>query len=366
MKNLFTSILFVVLSTASFSLKAQWFNDNMGSATSGTAPCPWVNTGLACNPAGVTNLGVCATGTSSGNPAWTLGVGGSGGAYGWNSTSTGNTGCTLTYTLNVTGTVTITGISFQPRRSITGATTISTFTINGTPKTPIPNTVSTAYSLASVTVSPAITVTNGTLTIVIGFTGADAAAGSSATRIDDFQISGSTAVLPVELTDFDVKYTPLGNKLRWKTATETNNEGFDIETSKDGVNFQSLEFVKGRGTTSKAQNYTFTHRLADNENGVLYYRLKQMDIDGKFEYSKIIVVRSEGKKNSVVVYPNPSNGLYTIVLDEKAEIEQISLMTVTGQSIDVNISNNQLDLTNEAAGVYFLQVNGENIRLIKN
>ena len=76
MKNLFTSILFVVLSTASFSLKAQWFNDNMGSATSGTAPCPWVNTGPACNPAGVTNLGVCATGTSSGNPAWTLGVGG--------------------------------------------------------------------------------------------------------------------------------------------------------------------------------------------------------------------------------------------------------------------------------------------------
>ncbi len=61
-----------------------------------------------------------------------------------------------------------------------------------------------------------------------------------------------------------------------------------------------------------------------------------------------------------------SLGLYTIVPNEKAEIEQISLMTVTGQSIDVNINNNQLDLTNEAAGVYFLQVNGENIKLIKN
>ena len=87
--------------------------------------------------------------------------------------------------------------------------------------------------------------------------------------------------------------------------------------------------------------------------------------DGKFEYSKIIVVRSEGKQNSIAVYPNPSNGLYTISLDEKAEIEQISLMNITGQSIDVNMQNNQLDLTNEAAGVYFLQVNGQNIRLIK-
>ena len=76
--------------------------------------------------------------------------------------------------------------------------------------------------------------------------------------------------------------------------------------------------------------------------------------DGKFEYSKIIVVRSEGKQNSIAVDPNPSNGLYTIVPNEKDEIEQISLMSITGQSIDVNMSNNQLDLSNETAGIYFL------------
>ena len=175
----------------------------------------------------------------------------------------------------------------------------------------------------------------------------------------------NTFALPVRLMFFSANHTESGNLLTWKTATETNNEGFDIETSKDGVNFQSLEFVKGRGTTSETQNYTFTHRLSKNESGILYYRLKQMDFDGQFEYSKIIVVRSEGKQNSVAVYPNPSNGLYTISLDEKAEIEQISLMTITGQSIDVNMTNNQLDLSNEAAGVYFLQVNGQNIRLVK-
>ena len=176
----------------------------------------------------------------------------------------------------------------------------------------------------------------------------------------------NSAVLPVELFNFTATTEGSKTNLTWATASETNNKGFDIETSKDGVHFQALEFVKGRGTTSETQNYTFTHRLAAKESGILYYRLKQMDFDGQFEYSKIIVVRSEGKQNSVAVYPNPSNGLYTIVPNEKAEIEQISLMTVTGQSIDVNMTNNQLDLSNEAAGVYFLQVNGENIRLIKN
>ena len=181
--------------------------------------------------------------------------------------------------------------------------------------------------------------------------------------------SGTTAtVLPIELISFTGKNekTESGNLLTWATATETNNKGFDIETSKDGVNFQALEFVKGRGTTSETQNYTFTHRLSKNESGIQYYRLKQMDFDGQFEYSKIIVVRSEGKQNSIAVYPNPSNGLYTISLDEKAEIEQISLMSITGQSLDVNMTNNQLDLSNEPIGVYFLQVNGQNIKLIKN
>ena len=172
--------------------------------------------------------------------------------------------------------------------------------------------------------------------------------------------------LPIRLLSFFAKTTPENTViLNWKTATETNNKGFDIETSKDGVNFQVLEFVKGRGTTSEKQNYTFTHRLSKNESGIQYYRLKQMDFDGQFEYSKTIVVRSEGKQNSIAVYPNPSNGLYTIVPNEKEEIEQISLMSITGQSLDVNISNNQLDLTNEPTGVYFLQVNGQNIKLIK-
>ena len=253
--------------------------------------------------------------------------------------------------------------------------------LNGTPygSGTAPSASLTAYGVNIPTLSggrkySGSTVCNGTITAcqtmvntagswnATGFTGLTTAAAFFA-AIPNF-FTGS--VLPIELISFTGKNEEAQNLLSWKTATETNNKGFEIETCKDGVNFQVIEFVKGRGTTSETQNYTFTHRLATKESGILYYRLKQMDYDGQFEYSQTIAIRSEGKQNSIAVYPNPSNGLYTISLDEKAEIEQISLMTVTGQSIDVNISNNQLDLTNEAAGVYFLQVNGENIRLIKN
>ena len=236
----------------------------------------------------------------------------------------------------------------------------------------IPSTLTSGITARNVsTVSPAQATYYTGSTICNGTASACAAmiyAGtwSASTGVTSYPADFTGSALPIELTFFEGRKQTNTNQLLWQTATETNNKGFDIETSKDGANFQALAFVKGHGTTSETQNYTFTHRLSKNESGILYYRLKQMDTDGRFEYSKIIVVRSEGKQNSIVVYPNPSNGLYTISLDEKAEIEQISLMTVTGQSIDVNISNNQLDLTNEAAGVYFLQVNGENIRLIKN
>ena len=251
--------------------------------------------------------------------------------------------------------------------------------VSGTPSALVFNTSGTLYGVNITSAMGGVkyngsTVCNGTVAQCVtmintqaswsntGFTGLTTPALFFAAIPNSF--GGS--VLPIELISFTGKNEKAQNLLSWKTATETNNKGFDIETSKDGVNFQVLEFVKGRGTTSETQNYTFTHRLSKNESGILYYRLKQMDFDGQFEYSKIIVVRSEGKQNSIAVYPNPSNGLYTIVPNEKDEIEQISLMSITGQSIDVNMQNNQLDLSNEPAGVYFLQVNGENIKLIKN
>ncbi len=96
------------------------------------------------------------------------------------------------------------------------------------------------------------------------------------------------AQLPVELLYFYVEKATNGALLSWETATEINNDYFDVEWSTDGINFESIGQVQGAGTTTEVQSYEFLH---DNPvNGNNYYRLKQMDFDEVFEYSNIVLL----------------------------------------------------------------------------
>ena len=174
-----------------------------------------------------------------------------------------------------------------------------------------------------------------------------------------FMLSFPSSVLPLDLLSFRANKVQTSVQLMWTSANEVNFDHYNIQKSQDS---KSFIFMKTIDATGKGIYEAIDEKPHIGQN---YYRLEMVDRDGKIQYSKIVTV-SYNAKSSIAVYPNPSNGLYTIVLNEKEEIEQISLMTTTGQSIDVNMTDNQLDLTNEAAGVYFLQVNGENIRLIKN
>ncbi len=119
-------------------------------------------------------------------------------------------------------------------------------------------------------------------------------------------------IVPVELSSFSASVDGNNITLNWSTATETNNSGFEIQRSKDSKieklqNWESIGFVNGKGTTTETQTYSF----ADNDlsSGNYVYRLKQIDFDGKFEYSKII----EAEINAIAEfaleqnYPNPFN-----------------------------------------------------------
>ena len=173
----------------------------------------------------------------------------------------------------------------------------------------------------------------------------------------------ATAALPVELITFKGVKRNRENVLFWETASETNNRGFDVEISKDGSHFEKTAFVKGRGTTSELQNYNFTHTLNAKQNGVLYYRLKQLDNDGKFEYSKIITL-SNGQNTNVVAYPNPSKGEFTLLgtIDESATYE---VFNAVGKTISATIENNQLNLSDQPSGVYYLKINEQVVKLVK-
>jgi Secretion system C-terminal sorting domain len=173
-------------------------------------------------------------------------------------------------------------------------------------------------------------------------------------------------VLPIELISFEgKKISDLTNLLTWRTASETENKGCDIERSTDGVRFDKIGFVAGNGTTTTTQTYTFED-IAPNK-GTSYYRLKQLDFDGRFEYSKIISV-AQNDKNVASVYPNPSKGVFTILGLKEVEEETFTLMNTFGQTLSVNVSNDgQLNMTAFPTAMYFLRVasSGQVIRLVK-
>ncbi|RIJ36899.1 T9SS type A sorting domain-containing protein [Pontibacter oryzae] len=111
--------------------------------------------------------------------------------------------------------------------------------------------------------------------------------------------------LPVELSSFTGKATQSNIALTWTTASEENNERFEVERSTDGKRFIKIGEVKGAGNSSVQRKYTFSDIAPEKD--VNYYRLKQVDFDGHFEYSKIIETRFKGKATAseMMVYPNP-------------------------------------------------------------
>ncbi len=118
--------------------------------------------------------------------------------------------------------------------------------------------------------------------------------------------------VPVELISFTSVVDENNVNLNWITATETNNFGFEIERSLSGSRYEQIGFVESHGTTTEAQVYTFT----DNnlKPGNYYYRLKVVDNDGSFEYSKAVnvLVEAPAKFSLSQNYPNPFNPLTQI------------------------------------------------------
>lgn len=115
---------------------------------------------------------------------------------------------------------------------------------------------------------------------------------------------GSNAPLPVELLYFSA--TAIDNKVvecKWSTASETNNDYFIVERSKDGYVFEEAGRVDGAGNSSHTLYYTFTD--GQPYSGVSYYRLKQVDFDGLYTYSDIAAVNIFGSNGGLFVYPNP-------------------------------------------------------------
>lgn len=176
------------------------------------------------------------------------------------------------------------------------------------------------------------------------------------------EIENSCAsTLPVELSDFYAEIKDRGVLLTWQTLTENNNEGFDIQRSRDGLSWESIGWEAGQGDSETAQKYTFT----DNRPalGKSYYRLAQSDFDGKIEYSPIVTVSFY--RDVVSVYPNPVSDVLKITVADDMAIESVTVYTASGREVmhETNITDN-LNVSRLHKGAYIvaIQVNGETIR----
>ncbi|GJM34531.1 MAG: hypothetical protein DHS20C18_35320 [Saprospiraceae bacterium] len=124
--------------------------------------------------------------------------------------------------------------------------------------------------------------------------------------------------LPVSLINFKALIQNDGVSLHWSTATEINNLGFEIEQSVDGRNWSEVGFVGGHGTTNIQRNYVFKHE--NPHYGINYYRLKQLDFDGVFDYSPIVVANQKTAEHKFDIFPNPSrDGALSLRIVSKTE-----------------------------------------------
>lgn len=146
--------------------------------------------------------------------------------------------------------------------------------------------------------------------------------------------------------------------LQWKTATETNNNYFTIERSRDGIDWQIVETVAGANNSPSSLNYTLTDKLPCQEK--TYYRLKQTDFDENYKYGTVICVNEckNNKADSYTIYPNPSNGKFELLFNGNAsEINSIDIFNSAGQKMySSNNFQSTFDLSNYVPGFYFMQV----------
>ncbi len=162
--------------------------------------------------------------------------------------------------------------------------------------------------------------------------------------------------IPVEMTTFTAKFINKGVTLTWSTATETNNKGFEIERKSENTEWTKIGFVNGFGTTTEAREYTFTDK--NLAVGKYSYRLKQVDFDGTFDYSKVVEVEVLAPKVFELAqnYPNPFNPTtkinYSVPFDSKVII---SIYSVTGELVK--------ELVNDfvTAGSYSVDFNGTDL-----
>ena len=174
-------------------------------------------------------------------------------------------------------------------------------------------------------------------------------------------INYSQTPLPIELFNFNAYLDSYKTvQLDWQTESEINNDYFTVERSQNGTDWEELSRVNGAGNSSSLLSYQSTDKRP--YSGISYYRLKQTDFNGEFEYSPIRSVSITSQVNSdIIIYPNPTSSEITIIASA-VELEQIKIFNILGQELSsfTTIKENNggmtvINLSNLSSGMYIIK-----------
>ena len=186
-----------------------------------------------------------------------------------------------------------------------------------------------------------------------------------------FTVNVSGVALPVSITSFKGERKGAENLLAWTTATEQNNKGFELQRSADGVNYSTLTFVNSKainGNSNTTLDYTFTDTKPFAGNN--YYRLKQLDKDGKESLSQVVLIKgSKGTQLDITsIYPNPTTSQLNVIMSAPSRdkvtivITDVAGKVLVQKIVNVVAGDNsiQLDVSKLVSGTYIMKAICEN------
>lgn len=164
--------------------------------------------------------------------------------------------------------------------------------------------------------------------------------------------------LPIELIYFTATINDSDIELNWETASENNNSGFEVQKSTDGINFTTISWINGNGTTSSINDYSYTDLKSLNSD-VIYYRFKQLDNNGEFKFSQIVCVQNKSQievdmsctdKNITIEFNNITNN----------ETIEIQIFSSTG----VILYNNTIEMSSTSDKNIIIPMDDKGLHII--
>lgn len=185
-----------------------------------------------------------------------------------------------------------------------------------------------------------------------------------------FSIGVVNATLPVTWLNFQAINQGGNVKLLWSIAHEMNNRYFDVEFSTDGINYHTIGSLPSGGNSSVVTDYVFNHPVS--QSGKVYYRIRQVDFDGRSSYSNIVTLFINGNDRAVpALYPVPARNDITVhfgrpVINTVIEVMSSDMKPVFTEKVATAVLTKTINTANWAAGAYVIRIiNGKNNYILK-